>query len=286
MDLSLVGSTKLASRFKPCPQVLRVGQTHQTVLTVTTVIKQQPGGAQSRLVQCDDGKLYVLKMHPNPQGPNVLANEALGAMIMGGLGLLAPRWKPVTVDLKTVRFFPDLAMHTAENKLIFPACGLHFGSEYLGGPEYDLCDYMPKSCSHNLKDTAQQLAVYLFDVWASHRDQRQCLFQRIRGESLYDVFFIDNGHLFGGPNWSEFAYDARRVRSVDAQPPLMRDPRIDQWLKLFDSRIPRLLHRAIALVPEEWYEGKIYDLYARLLWRLEAIRGLVDLEILRTARYL
>jgi hypothetical protein len=286
MELSTVGYAKLSSRLKHYPQIDRVHQTHQAVPTVTMVIKKLPGGAQSRLVRCDDGKLYVLKMHPNPQGPNVLANEALGAMIMGGLGLLAPRWKPVTIDLKTVRLFPDLAMHSAENKIIYPACGLHFGSEYLGGPEYDLYDFMPKSLSHMLKDTAQRLAVYLFDVWASHRDERQCLFQRIRGESLYEIFFIDNGHLFGGPNWSEFAHDARRVRSVDAQPPLMRDPRIDQWLKLFDSRIPGLLHRAIALVPEEWYEGDIYELYARLLWRLEAIRGLVDLEYLQTARCL
>jgi hypothetical protein len=286
MELSTVGSAKLATRPKHYPLIHRVRQTHQAVLSVTMLIKEQRGGAQSRLVLCDDGKLYVLKMHPNPQGPNVLANEALGAMIMGGLGLLAPRWKPIAIDLKTVRFFPDLAMHSADNKIIYPACGLHFGSEYLGGPEYDLFDYMPKSYSHNLRGTAQQLAVYLFDVWASHRDERQCLFQRIRGESLYEIFFIDNGHLFGGPNWSEFASDARRVRSVNAQPPLMRDPKIDQWLKLFGSRIPSLLHGAIAVVPEEWYQGDIYALYARLLWRLEAIRALVDLEYLQTARHL
>jgi hypothetical protein len=283
MNLSLMGRTKLAPRFRPCPQVHRVGQADQTVLTVTMVIKAQPGGAQSRLVECDDGKLYVLKMHPNPQGPNVLANEALGAMIMDGLGLRTPRWKPVTIDLKTVRFFPDLAMHTAEKEIIFPACGLHFGSEYLGGPQYDLFDFFPKSYSHKLKDTAQQLAVYLFDVWASHQDERQCLFQRIRGESLYDIFFIDNGHLFGGPKWSEFGYDSRR-RSVNIQPLLMRDPRIDEWLKLFDSHIPGLLHRAITLVPEEWYQGDVYALYARLLWRLEVIRRLVDLEILQATR--
>jgi hypothetical protein len=284
MELSTVGSTKLASRLKHYPQIHRVCQTHQAVLTVIMVIKQQHGGAQSRLVLCNDGKLYVLKMHPNPQGPNILANEALGAMILRGLGLRAPRWKPVMIDLKTVRFFPDLAMKSRENKITYPACGLHFGSEFLGGPDYDLYDFMPKSYSHRLKDTTQRLAVYLFDIWASHRDQRQYLFQRIRGESLYDIFFIDNGHLFGGPNWSEFAYDARRVRSVDAQPPSMRDPKIDEWLKLFDSRIPGLLHRAIALVPGEWYEGDIYALYARLLWRLEAIRGLVDLEYLQTTR--
>jgi len=92
MDFSIVGSANLASRLAQYPRIHQVHQRQQKTLTVTMVIKKQPGGAQSRLVLCDDGKLYVLKMHPNPQGPNVLANEALGAMIMGGLGLLAPRW--------------------------------------------------------------------------------------------------------------------------------------------------------------------------------------------------
>jgi len=284
MKLSIVGPAILAPPLKQCTQIHQVHQRKQQTLTVTTVLKKLTGGTESRLVQCDDGKLYVLKMHPNPQGPNVLANEALGSMLMHGLGVLAPRWKLVTIDLRTVRLFPDLAMHTSKAERIFPRCGIHYGSEYLGGPQYELFDFMPKSHAHRLRSTAQQLAVYLFDVWASHRDERQCLFRRIRGESLYDTFFIDNGHLFGGPSWSEFAYDSRRVRSVNAQPLLMRDPRIEEWLKLFDSRIPGLLHRAIASVPEDWYAGDIYELYARLLWRLEAIRGLVDLEYLQAAR--
>jgi hypothetical protein len=284
MGYSIVGSTKLASRLEQYPRIHRVHQKQQKTLTVTTVLKKQPGGAQSRLVQCDDGKLYVLKMHPNPQGPNVLANEALGSMLMHGLGILAPRWTTVTIGLKAVRLFPDLAMHNAKAESIFPTCGIHFGSEYLGGPQYDLYDFMPETYSHKLRDTAQRLAVYLFDVWASHQDERQCLFQRVRGESLYDIFFIDNGHLFGGPKWSEFAYESRRARSVNTQSPPMRDPRMDQWLNLFESRIPGLLHSAIALVPQAWYEGDIYTLYARLLWRLAAIRSLVDLEILQTTR--
>jgi hypothetical protein len=84
----------------------------------------------------------VLKMHLNPQGPNVLANEALGSILLSGLGFLAPRWRPVTIDLRTVQFFPGLAMETDENETTFPACGTHFGSEYLGGSEYDLYEFM------------------------------------------------------------------------------------------------------------------------------------------------
>ena len=35
---------------------------------IVMVIRKQHGGSQSRLVSCTDGRLYVLKMHPNPQG--------------------------------------------------------------------------------------------------------------------------------------------------------------------------------------------------------------------------
>ena len=61
-----------------------------------------------------------------------------------------------------------------------------------------------------------------------------------------------------------------------SQPRVIGDPRVERCLTFFKLRLPTLLHRAIALVPSEWHNGEIYTLYARLLCRLEAIRGLVD----------
>ena len=95
---------------------------------------------------CDDGKLYVMKMHPNPQGPNVLANKALGAILLSGLGLTVPLWRPLTINLQTLPLFPELAME-ARDKITFPACGVHFGSEFLGGSEVNLFDFIPKATS-------------------------------------------------------------------------------------------------------------------------------------------
>lgn len=232
-------------------------------------------------MRCSDGKLYVLKMNPNPQGPNVLANEALGSMLIRGLGLPAPAWKPVAINLKTVRFFPELAMQPSASEPTFPACGIHFGSEYLGGPQYDLYNVMPKNYTHKLRSTAQFLPIFLFDVWASHQDERQCVYQRLREQRLYDTFFVDNGHLFGGPTWSEAAGHSRAPCPGSIEAPLIGDPRIEEWLKVFKDRIPKLLHQAVAMVPGEWYRDDIYELYARLLWRLDSIHALVNWEILR-----
>jgi hypothetical protein len=283
MASSIEGSSELASRLECCSQVHCNCSTSERPLSVVTVVKNEPGGSQSRLVQCDDGKFYVLKMHPNPQGSNVLANEALGAILLRDLGLRAPRWRRIAIDLKAVRFFPDLAMHTSRGETVFPACGIHFGSEYVGGPQYDLYDFMPMSYMHKLRSRTQLLGIYLFDVWASHQDARQCLYQKLKGETLYDTFFIDNGHLFGGPEWSEVAGHCRGVCSLNIQPPLVEDPRIEQWLTLFENRIPKLLQHAIGTIPEEWYTDDIHMLCARLLWRLECIRALLKWEMLHGA---
>ena len=251
-----------------------------SLLAVASVLKTQSGGSQSRLVMCDDGKLYVLKMHPNPQGPNVLANEVLGSILLRGLGFFAPRWRQVTINLKTLRLFPDLAMCAADGRTTFPACGVHFGSEYLGGPQYRLFDFMPKSRMHTLRSTSQLLPIYLFDVWASQQDTRQCVYQKQQDATLYDTFFIDNGHLFGGPTWREVAGRARTTHSDSIPPIIIGDPRIEQCVKMFEDCIPKLLHGAVAAVPPDWYKDDIYALYARLMWRLDFLRTLVAGDIL------
>lgn len=253
----------------------RTWHAEQRGLTVTTVVRGMSGGSQSRLIQCDDGKLYVLKMYPNPQGPNVLANEALGSILMRGLGFLVPRCRPVTINLKVLSLFPQLAMETPEGTT-YPACGLHFGSEFLGSPEQTIYDLLPRGYNARIKNAAQLFPLYLFDLWASQQDDRQCVYRRDRSTGNYEAFFIDNGHLFGGPAWSKLGSPSRAAYPDHLQPLVTGDPRIERCLTFFMLRLPALLHRAIALVPSEWHNGEIYMLYARLLCRLEAIRGLVD----------
>lgn len=281
MTTSLVGAPQLASQIDCFTQTRRhYHHSHDSQLMVTSVIKSQMGGSQSRLVTCDDGRLYVLKMHPNPQGPNVLANETLGSILLRGLGFFAPRWRQVTINLKALRLFPDLAMCTAGGGTSFPACGVHFGSEYLGGPRYHVYDFMPKARMHTLRNASQLLPIYLFDVWANHQDKRQCIYQKLLADNLYDTFFIDNGHLFGGPTWQRVADRPRTSQSDIIEPIRIEDPRVEQCLKLFEERIPKLLHRAVAIVPPEWYKDDIYALYARLMWRLDFLRLLVAGDIL------
>jgi hypothetical protein len=253
-----------------------IGSTEHPGPCVVQVVKKQKGGSQSRLVLCDDGKLYVLKMHPNPQGSNVLANEALGAILLSALGFLVPPWRPITINLKALPSFPELIMETAVGTRL-PACGVHFGSEYLGGPQYDLFDLIPES--YRISNSEQVAAMNLFDLWANHHDNRQSVYRRIKGKGLYEAICIDNGHLFGGPDWSDEAGVSLRLWSRYFQKPLVSECLVmERWLTVFEARIPGLLHGAMTVIPPEWYTGDIYALCARLLQRLECLRGLAGLE--------
>jgi hypothetical protein len=274
-ELRTLTNVEPASQSDPLLESARLWQRERRVLSVTTVVKRETGGSQSRLVLCDDKKLYVLKMHPSPQGPNVLANEALGSILMRGLGFRVPRWRAVTINLKVLRIFPELEMETPCGPT-FPACGIHFASEFLGGPGEVLYNFIPESFIPRLDDHAQLLAVYLFDIWASHQDERQCIFRRNRRTGLYEAFFIDNGHLFGGPSWLEIAGRPRSCSSY-LRPPMIGDL-IEAYIALFEHRIPTLLHHAIGEIPGEWYHGDIDALCARLLCRLTDIRRLIERE--------
>lgn len=253
-----------------------IGSTEPPGPCVVQVVKKLKGGSQSRLVRCDDGKVYVLKMHPNPQGNNVLANEALGAILLSALGFLVPAWRPITINLKALRLFPELIMESTDGTKL-PACGLHFGSEYLGGAQYDLFDFIPEG--YRIRNSGQVAAINLFDLWANHHDDRQWMYRRIKNQGLYDAICIDNGHLFGGPGWSDKAEMSLKLWSRYFQRPLVSEcVDMERWLNVFEARIPRLLYEAMPVIPPEWYEGDIYALCARLIQRLECLRGIATLE--------
>src|SRR5437016_2926458 len=100
-------------------------------------------------------------MHPNPQGNNVLANEALGAILLSTLGFRVPPWRPLRINLTTLPLFPELTMEAADGTKL-PVCDLHFGSEYLGGAKYDLVDFLPERYRIQIVDRSQRSICSIF----------------------------------------------------------------------------------------------------------------------------
>lgn len=76
---------------------------------------------------------------------------------------------------------------------------MHFASWYLPdafGREFYEC--IPPTLKYMIRGSSELLGMFIFDVFAMHRDRRQVLF-RIELDGLHPTFF-DNSHLFGGPS--------------------------------------------------------------------------------------
>jgi hypothetical protein len=248
-------------------------------IRLSNVIRTMRGGSQSKLVSCDDGRHYVSKMRPNPQGPNILANEALGAMLLHELGLPCPRFISTLVCSATIRKFPKLAFGS-KRELRAPQEGLHFASRFLDVAGSLLFDFLPESYRVRIENTADLLGIFIFDVWASHQARRQCVYRQDLRTGKIFVVFIDNGHLFGGPDWSKLdKYDyCRTVCPNDSRELSREEARTSAWISQFQKTIPPLLHQTLGLLPPAWFEGDIDLLSTRLLERLQILPDLIELQ--------
>jgi hypothetical protein len=88
----------------------------------------------------------------------------------------------------------------------------------------------------------------------------------------YETVFIDNGHLFGGPDWSGETALSQLLWSRHFRMPECLV--MERWLTLFEDRIPRLLRQAKVKIPSEWYSGDINSVCTVLLQRLKSLRAI------------
>jgi hypothetical protein len=150
-------------------------------------------------MEADDGHLYVVKFQGNPQGTGVLANEILAAKLAEWLGLPVPT--TVVVELPP-QLSEGLYFETTSGQQPIRS-GLHLGSRVvitsLQGRSYD---FLPQSFRPLVRNPEDLVGIQLFDRWTCNRDTRQLVFWKYSRDKKYSVTFIDNGHCFGGPEWS------------------------------------------------------------------------------------
>ena len=239
---------------------------------VTDVTLQLRGGTQPRLVRCNDGCLYVLKLRNNLQGPNVLANEWLGTAIFSALGVNTPEAAQIHLAATDVRQFPLLRM---EGRLgtFAPACGYHFGSRLVGDATQL---WRTTDCPHGAKPSnitnLQDFAlVDLVDSWANTTDRREIVFTKDRNGTA-TAWFIDHGHMFGGPAWNctpgEQIYPQHHPFYLSA----LTTEAIERAVSKMGIVIPKVFRRAIATLPRSWYVGDIDLLQSFYMRRLSSLR--------------
>lgn len=242
----------------------------QEFAVVTEYIRNLRGGSQPILVRAGDGLLYVAKFTNNLQGPNLPFNESAGSELYRACGLAVPSWKPLLVTDSFLDQNPDCWMQTPVGRLR-PASGLCFGSRFMGGDGVRLLEILPGTGFERVRNRASFWLAWLIDICAEHVDNRQAVFVE-NAEGSLDAFFVDQGHLFGGPK-------ADQVKQFRVSSYL--DPRIYPEVsseKLLDfQRVVGALDtdklcQTVEALPAGWGRISALDRFARCLQRLSDAR--------------
>ncbi len=261
-------------------------------IRASKLIRKMRGGAQSHLVEGEDGSFYVVKSTNNPQHRRILINEWLASSFLRYLQVHVP-------DTAVVEFTPDFVASSPELYLAIGAkrepvpAGIHFGSRLAVHPErVALYDFLPDKLLGKIENRVDFLGTFLFDKWAGNTDSRQAVFFRaraktwtpLRGEAPARVGFfaqmIDHGFAFNGPHWDfqdsplgglyfrTSVYEG--VESLDSFQP---------WLEMVEHFPLEVVDAAWKEIPGEWLEDdaeELEQLLERLLKRRARVGQLVQ----------
>jgi hypothetical protein len=229
----------------------------------TLLIRKLRGGSDPVLVAASDGLHYVVKFSNNLQGPNVLFNESAGTELYHGCGLAAPAWRPLLVSESFLDRNPGAWMETDDGPLR-PAAGLCFGSLFMGGEPGRIFEILPGTSFSRIRNRMSLWLAWMVDVCADHVDNRQAIFKEDTQGQLH-AFFIDHGHLFGGPDGRHrLPIVASRYLDPRIYPELERDDISDLLNTLRSIDADRIWRRVEAL-PEDWKATSALDRVRRCL---------------------
>jgi hypothetical protein len=232
----------------------------------TYCIRKLRGGSQPVLVQADDGSIYVVKFFNNLQGPNLLFIESMGTELFGACGLRVPSWKLVRVTDAFIDRYPECWIQTS-NGSIRPSAGLCFGSRFLGMAETRLFEILPGAAFQRIRNRASFWLSWLVDICAEHADNRQAIF--VKGaDSRLLAHFVDNGHLFGGPEGHrKVHFSASRYLDPRIYPNVssMHLLSLTKTLGAIDADRLRL---QIGALPEDWKTASAIQAFDRCMQRL------------------
>ena len=261
---------------------------HQSILPFTNVvhavqfIRKMRGGSQPALIRCNDDKLYIVKFFNNQQGPNLLANEVLGNELLNTLNLPTPQWKAIFISSNFIKENNGMFFETPSGSSSINS-GLHFGSEFLGGTKTgQVYEWLPNCFSNRVTNREDFLGIYIFDVWTNHCDHRQSLFVTGNENTSFRAVFIDNGHLFGGPDWKlKSRYGESLSLDKRFHPGEWSAKAVEDWISHFETKFSSSLFDIVQHVPTFWYSGDINQVAESLIRRLSMLRSLFREELTR-----
>jgi hypothetical protein len=243
---------------------------------VTQFVRSLRGGSQSIVVEASDGLYYVAKFTNNLQGPNLSFNESMGTELFRACGLSVPDWKPLLLTEDFLDRNPSCSMQTPTGRLR-PASGLCFGSQFLDSGSSRLLQIFPEVMFKRLKNRSSFWLAWLIDICADHADDRQAVFQN-DSKGWWEAFFVDHGHLFGGPKGN---LRPAPIESLSLDPRIYPDlapkPALDKLWVNHNVNVDQIWTKNQAL-PDEWKTKSASDSFARCLTRLASPRKMLEIH--------
>ena len=257
------------------------------------------GGAQSHLLEADDGCWYVVKFRNNPQHRRILVNELVSSVLLSYLKISTPRMALIHLSPEFLEANPEIHVTLGTRRLPVEP-GWHFGSQYPGDPErVAVYDFLPDTLLPQVANLEDFRAILTFDKWVGNADGRQSVFYRAmvrQGEPRHGpgavarpgfvASMIDHGFAFNGPHWDfpesplQGLYARRQVyesvRSLDDFQP---------WLEQVVHFPEEVVDQAWKRIPVDWIDGE-EEALAQLLERLFERRARLPelISACRTAR--
>ena len=249
-------------------------------LNAVRLIRKMRGGAQSHLMQCDDGHFYIVKFRNNPQHRRILVNEWIAAEILHYLNISAPKTAIVNLSPVFLDANPDVCLQLG-TRVIQPEGGWHFGSRHPGDPaKMSIYDFVPDVLLEKVENLAHFRAVLVFDKWLANADSRQSIFFRARIREWSPAFakhpnklgfiahMIDHGYCFDGPHWT---YPDSPLHGLYFRTMVYQDVRgfedFQPWLDQVVHFPDEVIDDAWKQLPPQWLNGDEDEL-DRLLQQL------------------
>ena len=267
---------------------LRVFMSRATIspprsVDAVSFLRRLSGGSQSALIKGSDGFLYKAKFNNNPQGPNLLSNEWIGTALAESVGLRVAPSVMMRVSDAFLDQYPELCFRYANGEQKLNA-GTHFGSLYLGQDNHlqRIFQYLPRSQRQHLFEPSQAVGIALFDILTGHADDRQAIFTKHPRKPKIIAYYIDFGHLFGGPSWGTLSqkWPLYHYRS-SLSPVLWTDKVVFRWIAKFQGNIPRAFSAVKEQVPQCWHDGDLDQLEASVLACLEDFPNAIESLLLQ-----
>ncbi len=242
-------------------------------------LEKMRGGSQSSLIRGSDDKFYVVKVTNNQQGLNVLANEVLGNELLRALNLPTPQWKMVSISKQFIAKTLDCRLRRGQEVTQFRADCI-MALSFWEGDLTQIYEWLPGSFRQRIVNLDDFLGIYLFDLCFNHCDCRQTIFATEDDGTSFQAIFIDNGHLFGGPDWNR---ERRRRESLCLNNLFHTwewpDEAVESWISRFETKYSASLADVARHVPKFWYSGEINSIADSSLRRLRMLRTLFAEEL-------